>query len=209
MVRCVAFNDLRVVCDYAALSRQLRIPSLTSQLAGDIMASDLIGSAVTSAPSFPAPSTSLGPPRTGAGRETSMKLGCGCGPIAPSMRIVKSVAATRSMRSRTWRMARLDPMSGAALRLAGRSRWALFTRDGSGVPRKSVRIRSARRARNLFVDGVLNRLNIYHPQPHSRQDLTDISRFQTSGRCRIRRSLTSQPNGVPPLEGYQPRPKEP
>ena len=30
------------------------------------------------------------------------------------MRMVKSVTATRSMRSRTWRMARLDPMSGAA-----------------------------------------------------------------------------------------------
>ena len=49
-----------------------------------------------------------------ASPKTSIKLGCGCGPIPPSMRIVKSVTATRSMRSRTWRMARLDPMSGAA-----------------------------------------------------------------------------------------------
>ena len=43
-----------------------------------------------------------------------MKLGCGCGPLPPSTRTVKSVAATRSIRSRTNRMARLDPISGAA-----------------------------------------------------------------------------------------------
>ena len=53
--------------------------------------------------------------------------------------------------------------------------WALFTRDGSVVPRTSVRIRSPRRPgadrRNLCVDGFL-RLNIYHHRPHSRQDLT-------------------------------------
>ena len=29
MVRCVALNDLRAVCDYAAVSSQFRIPSLT------------------------------------------------------------------------------------------------------------------------------------------------------------------------------------
>src|SRR6187401_1968992 len=43
-----------------------------------------------------------------------MELGCGCGPLPPSTKTVKSVAATRSIRSRTNRVARLDPISGAA-----------------------------------------------------------------------------------------------
>jgi hypothetical protein len=47
-------------------------------------------------------------------QKTSIKLGCGCGPDPLSMSTVKSVPATRSIRSRTARIARLEPMSGAA-----------------------------------------------------------------------------------------------
>ena len=46
--------------------------------------------------------------------ESSIKMGCGCGPLPPSISTVKSVAATRSMRSRTRRIASLAPISGAA-----------------------------------------------------------------------------------------------
>ena len=61
---------------------------------------------------FPAAARSRSP--RGASTEISIELVCGCGPIAPSMSTVKSVAATRSMRSRTARIAALDPISGAA-----------------------------------------------------------------------------------------------
>ena len=60
------------------------------------------------------PATGLSPRLRAASPKTSIKPGCGCGPDAPSMTTQKSVAATRSMRSRTSRIAGLDPMSGAA-----------------------------------------------------------------------------------------------
>ena len=50
------------------------------------------------------------------------KMGCACGPDAPSMSTVKSNAATRSIRSRSALIARLEPMSGAAPSPAGFTR---------------------------------------------------------------------------------------
>ncbi len=65
-------------------------------------------------PSSPALSICLGPQQRVGPQKTSIKLGCGSGPLAPSMRTVKSVAATRSMRSWTRRIASLEPIRGAA-----------------------------------------------------------------------------------------------
>jgi hypothetical protein len=48
-----------------------------------ILAFDLIGSMVSAPPSSLALSTCPGPQRTAAPHETSIKLGCGSGPIAP------------------------------------------------------------------------------------------------------------------------------